>query len=117
MKDCKEGEIKRVGYTYIKSKSNSTKVNVKSTCVKDMGKPGKGPKLIVMPSKDVGILSDYGYHMKDKYEERIKAIKRSLKDNSKLKLIRHINALRTLFKSNIMYYNKLDKDLKWLQNL
>ena len=55
MKDCKEGEIKRVGYTYTKSNKVNvkTKVNVKSTCIKDMGKPGKGPKLIVMPSKDV----------------------------------------------------------------
>ena len=111
MNKCKKGEILRSGYTL---KKTSTKV--KPTCIKDMGKSGKGPKLIVMPSKDIGILSYYGYHMKDKYEDRIKAIKRSLKDHSKLKILRHINALRTLFKSNIIYYNKLDKDLKWIQN-
>ena len=112
MSQCKKGEILRSGYTI---KKTSTKV--KSVCIKDMGKLGKGPKLIVMPSKDAGILSSYGYHLKDKHEDRIKAIKKSLKKHPKLTILRHINALRTLFKSNLIYYNKLDKDLKWIQSI
>ena len=35
--------------------------------------------------------------------------------DSELKVLRHINALRTLQKSNEKYYNKLDKDMKWIQ--
>ena len=32
-----------------------------------------------------------------------------------IKLLRYINAIKTLQKSNEKYYNKLDKDFKWLQ--
>ena len=111
---CKSGEIRKVGYTY-KRKSSKKAIKVKSTCVPDKGKPGKGPKLITMPKYDVGLLSDYGYSLHDKHEDRIKAIKKSLKEHSKLKVLRHINALRTLQKSNETLYKKLDRDLKWLQ--
>ena len=81
-----------------------------------MGKTGKGPKLITMPKYDIGILSDYGYSLKLAHEERVKALKKAMKKVNELKLLRHINALRTLFKSNEKYYNKLDKDLKWIQS-
>jgi hypothetical protein len=113
---CLSGQIMRSGYTY-KKKSSKKTIKVKSSCIKDQGKPGKGPKLITMPKYDVGLLSDYGYSLSKPYEERIKAIKKSLKKNPKLKILQHINALRTLFKSNEKYYNKLNKDLKWLQSI
>ncbi len=111
---CAKGEIKRVGYTYTKKQSKKT-VKVKPTCIIDKGKVGKGPKLITMPKYDIGLLSNYGYSLNDKHELRIKAIKKSLKEHSILKVLRHINALRTLHKANEKLYNKLDKDLKWLQ--
>jgi hypothetical protein len=38
-----------------------------------------------------------------------------MKDNNLLKILRHLNALRTLHKSNEKLFNKLDKDLKWVQ--
>ena len=38
-----------------------------------------------------------------------------MKDHSELKILRHLNALRTLQKSNEKLFNKLDKDLKWIQ--
>ena len=107
---CPKGMIRRSSY---KKKSG---VAVKSTCIKDMGKPGKGPKLIVMPAEDVGLLSDYGYSLKKPHEERVKALKKSLKKHDKLKILRHINALRTLNKSNETMYKKLDKDMKWIQS-
>ena len=107
---CPKGMIRRASY---KKKSGKT---VKSSCVKDMGKPGKGPKLIEMPEYDIGLLSDYGYTLKNSYDERIKSIKKALKQHSELKVLRHINALRTLHKSNERLYNKLDKDLKWVQH-
>ena len=106
---CPEGMIRRASH----KKKSGTKV--KSECVKDMGKPGRGPKLIVMPAEDVGLLSDFGYSLKKPHEERIKALKKACMKHEMLKILRHVNALRTLFKSNESYYKKLDKDMKWIQ--
>jgi hypothetical protein len=106
---CSKGEILKVGYT---TKRN---VTVKPTCIKDKGKPGKGPKLIVIPKEDIGLLGEFGYTLKKSFEDRIKALKKAGKEYSKLKVLRYINALRTLHKSNEKYYNKLDRDMKWLQ--
>ncbi len=106
---CKKGEILRTGYI---TKNN---VKVQPTCIKDQGKPGKGPKLIVIPKEDIGLLDKYNYTLKNNYEERIKSLKKANKELSKLKVLRYINALRTLQKSNEKYYNKLDRDMKWLQ--
>jgi hypothetical protein len=113
MSNCPKGKIRRVPYEY--DKKSGTHVKVSSSCVEDKGKPGKGPKLFVMPKYDVGILSDYGYSLHNKHEERVNSIEKSLKAHSKLKLLRHINALRTLQKSNKKLYNKLTKDLHWIQ--
>ena len=38
-----------------------------------------------------------------------------MKDNSELKILRHLNLLRTYQKHNEKLCNKLDKDLKWVQ--
>lgn len=113
MSKCSKSEIERDGYSFVKK--TGTTVSVKLKCITDKGKPGKGPKLIIMPKEDRGILSEYGYSLKNSYEDRIKSIKKATKDHSKLKILRHINALRTLQKSNERNYNKLDKDLKWIQ--
>jgi hypothetical protein len=112
---CPKGEILRVGYSYEKKKTGKN-INVKPTCIIDKGKSGKGYKLFEIPEEDIGLLTDYGYSLKKSYEERIKSIKKATRDYSKLKILRHINALRTLQKSNEKYYKKLDKDLRWLQD-
>jgi hypothetical protein len=112
---CSKKKIIRVDYTYIRKKTGK-KINVKPTCINDQEKLGKGPKLITMPSYDVGLLSDYGYSLKNSHEQRIKAIRKSMKIHSELKILRHINALRTLHKSHKSLFNKLDKDMKWIQN-
>jgi len=106
---CPLGKIERAAYI------TKNGVKVPKTCIEDKGKPGKGPKLIIMPKEDFGLLSNYGYSLNDSHETRIKAIKKSIKEHDKLKVLRHINALRTLQKSNERLYNKLDKDLKWIQ--
>lgn len=110
---CPKGTIKVEGYTY-KTKSGK-KVSVKAKCTPDKGKPGKGPKLFNIPKKDEGLLGNYGYELKYSHEKRVKAIKKSIKENGELKVLRFLNALRTLNKSNERYYNKLDKDVKWVQ--
>jgi hypothetical protein len=111
---CSKGMIEKVGYKF-KRKTSKKSVHVKPVCIKDQGKTGKGPKLDILPKEDIGILSNYGYSLKNTHEERVKSLKRAIKHNKELKILRHINALRTLFKSNEKYYNKLDKDLKWIQ--
>jgi len=71
--------------------------------------------IIKIPIEDKGLLSKYGYSLKNNHEDRIKAIKKAYKEHNNLKILRHINALRTLQKSNERNYNKLDKDMKWIQ--
>jgi hypothetical protein len=75
------------------------------------------PKKIIikMPIDDVGLLSNYGYSLKNSHEDRIKAIKKSMKEHSLLKILRHLNLLRTFQKSNEKLFNKLNKDLIWVQ--
>ena len=109
---CPPGQIKRDAYT---KKVNNKIIKVDSVCIKDQGKPGKGPKLIVIPDKDIGLLKKYNYSLKDSYEKRIISLKTALMKENHLRLLRYINAIRTLQKSNEKYYNKLYKDFKWLQ--
>ncbi len=92
---CEKGQIERVGYSYIRKKTQK-KVSIPTTCVSDKGKPGKGPKLIIIPEYDVGLLSKYGYTLAENHERRVVALKKAIKSNSELKILRHINALRTL---------------------
>jgi hypothetical protein len=111
---CPKGMIERAGYSF-KRKNSKKIIKVKKECIKDQGKPGKGPKLGILPKEDIGILSKYGYSLHDSHDERVKALKKAIKHNNELKILRHVNALRTLNKSNNTNYNKLDKDLKWIQ--
>ncbi len=112
---CPPGMIKRKSY-YKQSSKTKVKVGSKQPkVIKDQGQPGKGPKIIRLPKEDIGILSDYGYSLKLPYDNRIKALKKAIKHVDELKLLRHINALRTLFKSNEKYYDKLNKDMHWIQ--
>lgn len=107
---CPKGQILKKSYIT----KNGAKVH--TTCIKDMGKPGKGPQLFKIPKKDEGLLGDFGYELKNSHEKRIKSIKKSIKENGELKVLRYLNAIRTLNKSNERNYNKLDKDVKWIQN-
>jgi hypothetical protein len=111
---CPKGEIMRVGYQY-KRKTSKRAVKVPATCIQDRGKAGKGPKLITMPEMDVGLLGKYNYAVKHKFEDRKKSLKIAMKRENGLKVLRHLNAIRTLNKSNEKLYNKLNKDVKWLQ--
>ena len=112
--NCLKSEIKRIGYEY-KKKSSKRVVKVAPSCIQDRGKIGKGPKLISIPEADIGLLSKYDYAIKHKFEDRKKSLKKAIKRESGLKVLRHLNAIRTLNKSNEKVYNKLNKDVKWLQ--
>lgn len=97
---------------YMPEKKTSKKTSKKTT--KKLTKK-TNKVVIVIPDEDKGILSNYGYSLKKKHEDRIKALKKAFADNPHLKILQHLNALRTLHKSNEKYYKKLDKDMKWLQ--
>lgn len=104
---CPRGTIRRKAYT------RKDGVHVKSSCIRDRGKPGKGPRLFTLKK---GGLSKYGYHMKDNAEKRHKALKKALKHNSYASIVRKINALSILMKNTEPYLSKKAKaDLKWLK--
>lgn len=52
-KSCKSGQIRKKSY---KTKRGT---HVRSTCIKDKGLPGKGPKILPKPKS--GLLEKYGY--------------------------------------------------------
>ena len=113
MSKCDKNEILKEGYHKKYSKKS---IKVEPICIQDKSKPSKDSKLIIIPQYDIGLLSKYGYTLSNNYELRIKSLNKALKENSKLKILRHINALKTLHKSNERLYNKLSKDLLWIQN-
>ena len=79
----------------------------------DKGKKGKGKKLFEI--KDEGFLRENGYSLKNSKEKRHNSLREASKEKGMLKVLQHLNAIRTLQKSNIENYNKLDKDVKYLQ--
>jgi hypothetical protein len=105
---CKRGMIRRAAYT------RKNGVRVKSTCIKDLGKPGKGRALI--GSLKSGELKKYGYSLKSKAERRHSALKRSVKAYGRGTLIKKLNALRVLHKNtHPVYSNKAHNDVKYVQ--
>jgi hypothetical protein len=86
---------------------------VKSSLIKDQGKIGKGKKLFEI--KDKGFLTKNGYSLKKSSDERKKSLRRASKEKGMLPVLRHLNAIRTLQKNNTDNFNKLDKDVKFVQ--
>ena len=111
---CWKDQIERVGYSYIRKKTQK-KISIPTKCISDKGEHGKEPKLITIPEYDVDLLSKYGYTLAENHERRVISLKKAIKSNSELKILRHLNALRTLLKSSPKLYSKLNKDMKWIQ--
>jgi len=86
---------------------------VKSSLIKDRGEKGKGKKLFEI--KDTGFLRKNGYSLKKSLKERKKSLRRASKEKDILPILRHLNAIRTLQKSNLENFKKLDKDVKFIQ--
>jgi hypothetical protein len=114
---CGKGEIRRSSYKK-KSyrKKDGTKVKgskVKSSCIEDKGKKGKGRRLFVI--KDNGFLRQEGYSLKKSQSARRVSLRKASKEKGMLSVLRHLNAIRTLQKSNATNYKKLDADVKYIQ--
>jgi NDP-sugar pyrophosphorylase family protein len=112
-----ENTIRRASYirkSYTRKDGSKVKGSkVKSSLIKDQGKIGKGKKLFEI--KDKGFLTKNGYSLKKPIEERKKSLRRASKEKGMLPVLRHLNAIRTLQKNNPENFNKLDKDVKFVQ--
>ena len=106
---CSAGQIMKKSYVTKKG------VKVASTCIMDMGLPGKGTKLFELTSP-MGF-EKYNYHIMLPMSERQDILKKALKTVDNLSLLKYMVALRTLNKSNKSKYDNLDKDVKMLQEL
>lgn len=118
-KTCKKGEIMRKAYTrkaYTRNNGTTVKkTRVKASCIKDMGKPGKGKKLFTLKKGD---LTKYGYHLKSNKETRHKSLNKAKKHISYASLIRKLNALSILHKNtNPVYASKARSDMKYLREM
>jgi len=116
--NCPSGQIKRASYKRSSYKRKNSKKIVKSarvpsTCIQDRGKPGKGPKLFEITKP--GLLSNYGYTTKEPARERKTSLKRAMKNEQPLEVLKHLNAIRTLNRPNPEVYKKMDTDVKFLQ--
>jgi hypothetical protein len=117
MPSTPNGMIRRS--SYIKKSYNrkdGTKVKgskIKSSLIKDRGQKGKGKKLFEI--KDKGFLREEGYSLKKSLSQRRASLKKASREKGMLPVLRHLNAIRTLQKSNPENYKKLDEDVKYIQ--
>ena len=98
------------------TRKDGTKVKgsrVKSSLIEDRGQPGKGQKLFEI--KNNGFLRQEGYSLSKSQSQRRVSLKKASIDNGTLSVLRHLNAIRTLQKSNPNNYKKLDMDVKYVQ--
>ncbi|HEY9703585.1 MAG TPA: hypothetical protein V6C58_14145 [Allocoleopsis sp.] len=129
MNRCKTGEILRSGYTRKAhtrkafTKSNGVKISktsVKSskvppTCIKDLGKKGKGKK--ILPKLEKGTLSKFGYSSFKPESQRHDALKKALNKLPYATIIRKLNAVAILSKLvNPIVSYKFKKDIAWLRS-
>lgn len=110
---CPAGKIRRRSYT------RKDGVHVRSTCVKDMGKPGKTPSSKkVLPTPRPGGLSVYGYDdVKSKTElARHRALARGVRDVGYLTIARRLNLVANYNKNTSpAIHRKMRADLTWLR--
>lgn len=104
---CGQGEILRKGYRrkgyhrneYVRSdgtvvgESDVPGAYVPPTCVPDMGRKGRGKKVLPPPGNEIH-LSSYGYSIHKPESERHAALEAASNDYGTLKVLRRLNLLR-----------------------
>ena len=117
---CDKGEIVRAGYTRkAYTRKDGTKVKatrVAPKCIKDRGEPGKGPYTLP-PLKDNHFLTKHGYSLSKSFEDRKKALKKAIKENGSLSVLKHLVLVRNYSKSIKKNYDKYTKDIEFIQVL
>jgi hypothetical protein len=104
-KTCPKGQILREGYTATrKNKSligrlfkRGTTYRVGPTCIKNKGKPGKGPDAIG-PLKQ-GDLKTFGYDHTNPAHERHMSLIKAVSEYGHLSVLRKLNAIAVLNKN------------------
>ena len=102
----------------IRRKSYKTRSGrrVKSSCVKDMGKPGRTPKhkrVLPKPSGDMS-LSEFGYKVSKSEEDRRNALVDAVKEYGALVVLRHLNLLRN-YQSVKRNKQRMSDDVEYLK--
>jgi len=109
---CPKGKIRRKAYVT----KRGTKV--KSTCTVNKGLPGKTPKnRKVLPKLKKGELTEYGYHLKNSAEKREKSLRKAMKNEGNLEVLRRVVVLRTYMKNEPAKFKKLNKDVEYIQKI
>lgn len=112
-KKSSRGKVIKACYSR-KSKSGK-KTSIKATGIDKQGQSGVkcSPKIIVIT--DTGVLGNFGYQVKIKKDIRHKALDKAVKKYGELKVLKRLNAIRTLNKSHLITWKKLDVDVKYIQ--
>ncbi len=106
----KKGKILRKSHT----KKNGRKV--KSTCIKDLGLPGKGP--VILPKLQQGSLTKFGYSSKNSDIIRRNSLKKAVKKYTKPGVIHKLNAISVMTKNTNPALSKIYKaDMQYVQHL
>lgn len=120
-RSCSRGSIRRK--SYIRRSKSGKRTRVPSVCIKDRGKPGKGPKILPIPER--GVLSRYGYaNVKDMPDQKRRvALKRAIEAYGHRKVIGHLVLIANytrisdpsayaIFKGDQEHVSRLYKELK-----
>ena len=119
MKSCPVGKIRRASYTRkAYTRKDGTRVrksHIKSGCIRDLGKPGKGKRLFTLKK---GGLTKYGYSLKQTKEQRRKTLKKLHRKYGQGTLVKKLNAIRVLMKNtNKQASEMLGRDIKFVQKI
>lgn len=115
---CPSGQILRSGYRR-KSYRRSGGVRVSATrvsshCIKDVGRVGKGPKLIGPLKK--GALHRYGYDPDNSEASRHSALDRAVRAEGLSKIVKRLNAVRVFTKNtNPRLSAKYNADMSYIE--
>jgi hypothetical protein len=117
---CKKGEILKKGYIrkgYTRKDGTKVKATkVKAYCVKDTGMAGKVlSKYKVIKLDKQNLLAKYGYSTKLSSKDRFKKLLKAISHYTYSTVVKRINAIRTLSKSNKRLFDIYSKDLNNLK--
>ena len=123
---CPPGTIRRAAYDATRT-ATSTSYHVKTSCIEDVGKPGKTPKALRITVSEEGDLGKYGYDnittiglekRRTALEKAIKGIAKEKKlsiHDAAVKVMRRLNLLSTLNKNtNKTLSHLLEMDRNWV---
>lgn len=109
---CPKGEIRRDAYS--RTSASGKRTRVASTCIKDRGEPGKGPRTLPKLGDDVH-LSKYGYRVDKPQEKRRESLKRAARKHGTLPVLRRTNLIANYSKSEKDNYKRLRSDVEFLK--